>query len=200
MLAVIMFRLVGGSRQREEKLVLVVVAGSWVQLQIRGKPPKKDKTKKRVVSRFFFSLTLSHKTPVLWHMEPGGMIYCALKAFGGIYSNTGDFPCKAAVLASKPGGGRRGWGPLARADNPLRTTRPAGQASHCGRGQRLMCQRVSVVTHSKTKCRSIYLKHIYICFTSQNRCKCEMFYPCTALHFNHVVFPCGYELQHLSQP
>lgn len=52
MLAIIVFRLVGGSSQREEKLILVAVLGSLVQLQIEGTPQappalQKKKEKKK---------------------------------------------------------------------------------------------------------------------------------------------------------
>lgn len=57
MLALIVFRLVGGSSQREEKLLLVGMLGSLVQLQI-GAPlrlpqPSKKKKRKTSVGLFF---------------------------------------------------------------------------------------------------------------------------------------------------
>lgn len=33
----------------------------------------------------------------LWSLKPSGVIYCTLKAHRGIYSGSGDFPCKAAA-------------------------------------------------------------------------------------------------------
>lgn len=39
----------------------------------------------------------------LWSFKPSGVIYCTLKAHSGIYSGSGDFPCKAAGLTCKPG-------------------------------------------------------------------------------------------------
>lgn len=99
--------------------------------QPRPQTSKKRKSKK--VLGFFFSC----------------VIYCTLTACSGIYSDSGDFPCKAAVLTGKPGGGGQVWGALAKAENQPRTTRPAGPASRCGHRLRLTSERVSAVRHSK---------------------------------------------------
>lgn len=140
-----------------------------------GTPTQKIKT------RFF-----------LWRMEPGGVMYRTPKACTGIYSDSGDFPCKAAVLTWKPGGGGRGWGAPARAENMSRTTRPASQASRCGHGWRLHHSR----THSRTKSSSNsvffvkYLKHICVFLTYKNRYKhlkwCNHALPCTV--FPAILF------------
>lgn len=135
--------------------------------QPHPRPPKKGKVKK--CWAFFF----------LWREELGGVIYCTLTACSGIYSNSGDFPCKAAVLTGKPGGGGQVWGALAKAENQPRTTRPAGLASRCGHRLRLTSERVSAVRHSQNwKLQPFcfffslsYLKLIYIPSTYKNRCK-----------------------------
>lgn len=50
----------------------------------------------------------NYKNPVgLWSLKPSVVIYCTLKARSGIYSGSGDFPCKAAGLTRKPGLRRR---------------------------------------------------------------------------------------------
>lgn len=56
MLAVIVFRLVGESRQQEEKLILVAVLGSLVQLQIGVPltPPQASKKRKEKKCWAFF--------------------------------------------------------------------------------------------------------------------------------------------------
>lgn len=97
-----------------------------------------------------------------------GLIYCTLRACSSIYSDSGDFPCKAAVLTGKPGGGGQVWGALAKAENPPRTTRPAGPASRCGHRRRLTCERVSAVRHSKTRSSSVSLPFFFFFYCTSN--------------------------------
>lgn len=47
------------------------------------------------------------------------VIYCTLKALSGIYSGSGDFPCKAAGLTCKPGLPLAPSRPLARPKPPV---------------------------------------------------------------------------------
>lgn len=147
MLAIIVFRLVGGSSQRwggaNSGGGVRVTSGTTNRGTLRNFPPFNKKKKEKVLVSF------------LRCVELGGMIYCNLRDGGGIYSDSGDFPCKAAVLTGKPGGGKQVWGPLAKAENPPRTTRPAGQASRCGHRRSLECMRAAAVRHSKTKSSNI---------------------------------------------
>lgn len=46
--------------------------------------------------------SLKKKQAALWSLKPCGVIYCTLQAHSGIYSSSGDFPCKAAGLTCKP--------------------------------------------------------------------------------------------------
>ena len=84
----------------------------------------------------------------MWSFKPSGVIYCTLKAHSGIYSGSGDFPCKAAGLTCKPGL------PLA-PSRPLAAQKPSSVKSPpVQRRLVAVCVRVCVV--------NLY-QHLYLC-------------------------------------
>lgn len=63
----------------------------------------------------------------LWPLKPSGVIYCALKAHSGIYSGSGEFPCKAAGLTCKPGLPLRSQEPTCPPQTHVRVKTPPAQ-------------------------------------------------------------------------